>query len=195
MARPRSHKRSKNPKRPYDRDRLLEEMKLVGMFGLKNKRELWTIQKICDDIKRRARDLLISNDEKQQIVDGRCLLNKIVKIGIFEDVDFRDRSDIVKNLEKVLNLTPVNFLERRLQHRVFEAGLSKSVHQARVMINQRHISIKGRITDKPGYIVSAENEGFIEIAPFSSLGGNKLSKRKKKNRGHAGHQEELTAFD
>ncbi|ONK65246.1 uncharacterized protein A4U43_C07F35170 [Asparagus officinalis] len=44
-------------------------------------------------------------------------------------------------LDYVLALTVENFLERRLQTLVFMSGMSKSVHHARVLIRQRHISL------------------------------------------------------
>lgn len=42
-------------------------------------------------------------------------------------------------LDFVLSLTLEKFLDRRLQTRVFQAGLAKSIHHARVLIKQRHI--------------------------------------------------------
>jgi small subunit ribosomal protein S9e len=180
MARPKQTKRARVPRRPYDKDRLIDEMKLLGEFGLKNKTELWTIEHSCDTIKRRAKDLLITVDENEQIVHGRTLLSKLVKLGIIADVDFKDIEDIRRNLERVLDLTASKFLERRLQHRLFEAGLAKSVHHARNLINHRHVSVKGQIVNKPGFMVTVENEGFIEIAKNSSLNGVKLGRNKKK---------------
>lgn len=155
-------------------------MKLVGEFGLKNKRELWTQEKICDDIKKRARDLLISTDKDELIINGRALLNRLIRLGIFSDVDFKDIEDIKSNLEKVLDLTASHFLRRRLQHRVFEACLAKSVHHARNLITHRHITVRGCVVNKPGFMVFAENEGYIEINKFSSVGGAKLGRTKKK---------------
>lgn len=181
MARPKYSKRSRVPRKPYEKDRLIDEMKLLGEYGLKNKRELWTQEKICDDIKKRARDLLISTDESERIINGRALLSKLIKLGIFSDVDFKDMEDINRNLEKVLDLTASHFLRRRLQHRVFEACLAKSVHHARNLINHRHITVRGCVIDKPGYMVFAENEGYIEINKFSSVGGAKPGRSKKKH--------------
>ena len=180
MARPKYTKLAHVPRRPYDKDRLIDEMKVLGEYGLKNKTELWTVEHICDSTKRRAKDLLITTNENELIVHGRTLLNKLLKLGIITDVDFCDVEDIKRNLEKVLDLTACKFLERRLQHRIYEAGLAKSVHHARNMINHRHVSVKGQIVNKPGYMVTVENEGFIEIDKNSSLTGAKLGRNKKK---------------
>jgi hypothetical protein len=42
-------------------------------------------------------------------------------------------------LDVCLGLTLAQFLERRLQTRVFKAGYAKSIHHARCLIKQRHI--------------------------------------------------------
>lgn len=180
MSKRKHTKRSRTPRRPYDKDRLIDEMKILGEFGLRNKTELWVMEKICSDIKKRAKDLLINTNQEEVIIGGRHLLNKMIKIGIFNDVNFTDLNDIKDNLEKILDLTVSDFLRRRLQHRVFEAGLAKSVHHARNLINHKHISVKGKIVNKPGYIVPAENEGYIEIYKYSSLCGAKLGRNKRK---------------
>jgi small subunit ribosomal protein S9e len=38
----------------------------------------------------------------------------------------------------MLNLKVEDFLKRRLQTQVFKLGLAKSIHDARVLIRQRH---------------------------------------------------------
>lgn len=180
MSKPRCSKRSRVPRKPYDRDRLIDEMKMLGEYGLKNKTELWTFEKISDDAKKQARDLLISTNAQQLVVQGRTLLNRLVKLGIFSDVDFADVGDLKKNLSKVLDLTAKSFLERRLQQRVFGAGLAKSVHHARNLISNHHISVNGCVVNKPGFLVTAESEGHIEINKFSSLAGARLGRSKKR---------------
>ncbi|KAG0418734.1 40S ribosomal protein S9 [Dictyocoela roeselum] len=169
MVKTKGTKKLKVPRRPYDRERLIEEMKLIGEFGLRNKKELWKIQNMCDNMKRRARDLLISNDEKEFIVCGRALLNNLLKLGIFADIDLKSKSDISKNLEQALDLTAKDFLKRRLQHCVYAQGIASSVHQARSMIYHRHIAVKGAIVDCPGFLVNRDSEAYIELAPFSAL--------------------------
>ncbi|EJW04476.1 ribosomal protein S4 [Edhazardia aedis USNM 41457] len=184
-------KRSRVPRRPFDRDRLIDEMKLLGTYGLKNKRELWIVQRECDYIKNRARDLLINPDEKVQIINGRYLLNKLVKLGILEQVDLTNYHAIIENLNSVLNLTASDFLERRLQYRVFQMGLAKDVHSARCLIAQKQISVRGNVVNKPAFMVKAEDEAYIEVYVHSAKAGAKLGRKGKKNKGKkAGDEDE-----
>jgi len=37
----RKHKKYSKPKRPFDKERLIEEEKIKKEFGLKNKKEIW----------------------------------------------------------------------------------------------------------------------------------------------------------
>lgn len=182
MVRPNFSKRSHPPRRPFDKDRLIDEMKLVGTYGLRNKRELWTIQKDCNKTKLKARDLLICPNKQEQLVNGRALLNKLVNRGINEPIDFQSKQQIIDALNKVLNLTESNFLERRLQHLVFELGIATDVHQARCLIFQKQISIKGRVVNKPGFEVKKEDENFIELYQYGSRSGFKKGKRSSKEK-------------
>ena len=58
----------KKPRRPFEKERLDAELKVVGEFGLRNKRELWRVQMVLSKLRARARDLL-TLDEK----DPKCV--------------------------------------------------------------------------------------------------------------------------
>ena len=41
----------KKPRRPFEKERLDSELKMVGEFGLRNKRELWRVQMALSKIR------------------------------------------------------------------------------------------------------------------------------------------------
>ena len=56
----------KKPRRPFEKERLDAELKTVGEFGLRNKRELWRVQAALSKIRKAARTLL-TLDEKVRV--------------------------------------------------------------------------------------------------------------------------------
>ena len=52
------HKTYTTPRVPYDTDALVNELRLIGTYGLRNKRELWKAHTELSILRGRARDLL-----------------------------------------------------------------------------------------------------------------------------------------
>lgn len=181
MTNPTYSKRAGSVRRPFDKQRLVNEMKYVGVYGLKSKRELRVLEKICHDVKRRAKDLLIHTNEEYQMVQGRSLLHRMEKQGIIADVNYQSKEKILQALEKILDLDITAFLDRRLQTKVLSLGLAKSIHHARVLIYQKHISVNGAVVNKAGFLVNAQSEGYIEISQNSVFATKKLGRTAKKS--------------
>jgi len=122
----------KKPRRPYEKERLDAELKLVGEYGLRCKRELWRVQYALSRIRNNARNLLTLDEKNpRRIFEGEALLRRMFRYGLLDETQ--------NKLDYVLALTVENFLERRLQTLVFKSGMAKSIHHARVLIKQRHI--------------------------------------------------------
>lgn len=65
----------KKPRRPYGKERLDAELKLVGEYGLRCKRELWRVQYSLSWIRNAARELLTLDEKNpRRIFEGEALL-------------------------------------------------------------------------------------------------------------------------
>ena len=139
-------KTSKVPKRPFESERIDAELKLIGEFGLKNKREVWRVGYTLSKIRRAARELLkLDEKDTRRLFEGNALIRRLVRIGVLDESRMK--------LDYVLGLKIEDFLERRLQTQVFKLGLAKSIHHARVLIRQRHIRVGKQIVNIPSFIV------------------------------------------
>ena len=81
-------------------------------------------------------------------------------------------------------------MERRLQTVVAKRKLANSVHHARVLIRQRHISVGKQLVNIPSYLVRVSSEQHIQLAPGSvfKTGKNGRTKRKKAAAAKGGEQ-------
>lgn len=146
MGHPKFHRKTyETPKRPWDKQRLEEEKKLLSNFGLRRKHELWKHMSFLRNVRRKARELLAKRDKEKEHV----LLKKLYKLGLIE-----------KNakLEDALNISIEDVLKRRLQTIVHEKGYAKSINHARQLIVHKHININGRIVAWPSYLVKRDDE-------------------------------------
>merc|ERR1711964_419068 len=107
------------PRRPFEKERLDAEMKLLGEYGLKNKREVWRVNLQVAKMRKAARELLtLEEHDPKRIFEGAALLRRLHNYGILPESQ--------KQLDYVLSLTVNNILERRLQTLVFKLGFAKS---------------------------------------------------------------------
>ncbi|ACL11691.1 30S ribosomal protein S4P [Desulfurococcus amylolyticus 1221n] len=135
------------------------EMKLMGTYGLRNKRELWKTATMVRYYRHRARSLLATPPEIRE-KEEKALLNRLIKLGLLKEG---------ARLDDVLNLKIEDLLERRLQTIVYKKGLAKTLHEARQLIVHGHIAIGGRRVRSPGRIVTVDEEPLVDYYPFSPL--------------------------
>jgi small subunit ribosomal protein S4 len=160
MGDPRKQRRKfDTPRFPWQIDALEDELKLLGQYGLRNKREIWRHKTLLSKYRGIGRSLLgMSIDERRR--QEKQLLDKLHRIGILPDE---------AALDDVLDMSLEDILERRLQTLVFQRGLAKSIQQARQLITHGHISIEGRRVSTPSYLVLKDEEAKIAYAPKSPL--------------------------
>ena len=72
-------KTSKNPKKPFDKDRLINELRIVGLYGLKNKREVWRVQLTLVKLRKAARTLLtLPVDDPRRQFEGDAIIRRLI---------------------------------------------------------------------------------------------------------------------
>merc|ERR1712170_243665 len=167
------NKVSSRPRRPYEKERLDAELKLVGEYGLKNKRELYRVNVALSKIRKAARTLLtLDEKDNKRMFQGNALLRRMVRYAILDESK--------QQLDYVLALTTKDVLERRLQTLVYKLGLAKSIHHARVLIKQRHIRVGRQVVDVPSFLVRVESQRHIDFSLDSPFGGGRPGRLKRK---------------
>ncbi len=159
----RQRKKYETPRFPWKTDGLQTELKLLGQYGLRNKRELWRHRTMLSKFRGIARSLLGMPAEQRKKLETQ-LLNELHRLGILPQK---------AALDDVLDLSIEDILERRLQTIVFQKGLTTSIYQARQLITHRHIIIGERKVYSPSYLVLRDEEASIAYAPKSPFSNPK----------------------
>merc|ERR1711963_745137 len=154
------------PRRPFEKARLDQELKLMGEYGLRNKREVWRVKYSLAKVRSAARVLLtLEEKDPKRLFEGNALLRRLVRIGVLDESKMK--------LDYVLGLKVEDFLERRLQTQVFKLGLAKSIHHARVLIRQRHIKVRRQVVNVPSFVVRLDSQKHIDFSLRSPYGGGR----------------------
>lgn len=142
----RKHKLYSRPKRPFDKDRIIEEEKLKKDFGLKNKREIWKAEAKVKSMREKAKKLISADQEEQN-----ALFERLKKVG------FK-----VSTIGDVLSLDKKDYLERRLQT-VVSKKFNKTPKTSRQLITHKHVLVNDRVVNAPSYVVPVELENKIVL--------------------------------
>ena len=147
----------KKPKRPLNFDLKMDELKILGTFGLKTKRELWKARTELSRVRNQARTLLaLRQDVREQ--KEPILMNSLSKVGYVQ-------SDAT--LDDVLNLEINDLLARRLQTIVQKKFYFKTPYQARQAVSHGHVLIGDQIVNIPSYLVNVDEEDKVKLTSES----------------------------
>ena len=142
----RKHKSYSRPKRPFEKNRIMEENEIRKEFGLKNKLEIWKAEARIKSMRRKAKSLISSDSEEQ-----KGLFERLNKIGLR-----------VNSISDVLSLDKKDYLGRRLQ-----TVVSKKFHltpkTARQLVTHKHVLVDGEIVNVPSYVVPVDLEDKISL--------------------------------
>jgi small subunit ribosomal protein S4 len=149
-----SRRRWQGPRHPWKKDNLTRELNLLGKYGLRNKKELWSANSIIKSYRNQASAILALGPDDRAIKE-KNLVKKLSKLGLLNE-------DAV--LDNVLDLGVDEILERRLQTILLKLNMAKTLYQARQLIVHGHVSINDRGVSAPGYIVNRDEESQIKCA-------------------------------
>ena len=153
----RQRRKYKTPKNPWSKAQLDAELRLLGDYGLRNKRELRRHQATLRNYWARARELQ-ALPEEDRLKPQAELLSKLQSFGLIPEGG---------GLDNVLDLKIEHVLDRRLQTHVFRTGLSKTSQQARQLVAHGHIAVEGRKVTSPSYLIRRAEEQSIGYAQSS----------------------------
>jgi small subunit ribosomal protein S4 len=141
------------PRQLWNIERIEREKEITRKYGLKNRRELWKVETLLRNFRRRARKLLALRTtqaelEKKQLIDRLATLKVLKKDA---------------GLDNVLTLKIEDILERRLQTIVQKRGLANKPKQARQFIVHGHITVGGNKVTSPSYLVNSDEEKIIKL--------------------------------
>ncbi len=163
----------------------MEELKTIGTFGLRTKRELWKAHTELSRVRHQARSLLALRQEVRAEREP-ILMRSLARIGLVD----RDAT-----LDDVLNLKVTDLLARRLQTIVTKKLGFKTPYQARQAVIHGHIMIGDRRINIPSYTVKVEEEENIHFSPDSTIPKllDKDTKSKESTHEHDTEEKEIVA--
>tara|TARA_Y100000310_G_scaffold345483_1_gene465516 strand:+ start:4641 stop:5288 length:648 start_codon:yes stop_codon:yes gene_type:complete len=150
-------KKYNTPTHPWQAERLQEETDYVNKYGFKNKKEIWKIIAKLENYKDQVKKIIASKGSEQMQKEKEQLMTKLLKYGLIT----KD-----SKLEDILELSPKDLMDLRLQTVVFKKNLAKSLKQARQFIVHGHVTIANKKLTVPSYLVSLQEESKVRLSPL-----------------------------
>jgi small subunit ribosomal protein S4 len=149
----RQQKKWRAPRHPWRGDVLSQEIRLIGLYGLRNKRELWRTRGVIREIRHRAREVLSLPPELRAAKEAELLV-KLQRMGLLAEGTA---------LDDVLGLKVEDILERRVQTVILRKGLAQTPQHARQLIAHGHIRVGEHRITSPGFLVPRAEEEKITL--------------------------------
>merc|ERR1739848_928628 len=112
-----NHKTYVTPKRPYEKERLDTELKLIGEFGLKNKKEVWRVKLLLAKVRKAARNLLtffmLEDKDPKRLFESNALLRRLVRVGVLDEQHMKLDYVLGLKIEDFMETTPDPSLQTR----------------------------------------------------------------------------------
>jgi len=147
-----SRRKWQGPRHPWRKESLVSELALLGKYGLRNKRELWTAATNLKSFRERASEILAIEDPEVRAAEEKKLIQRLSSLGLMSEEAV---------LDNVLGLSVENILDRRLQSVVMKLGFAATPYQSRQLIVHGHVLLDGRRVTSPGYMVKRDEEPKI----------------------------------
>ena len=158
----RLRKKYTTPSNYFQKGRIADEIKFMGRYGLRNKKELWKHRTQLSNFRGMARVARASTEaiQAQRLQEIRSHLSGYGFVT-------KDA-----HLDDILSISLEQILDRRLQTLVYKKGLARSIYQARQMVTHGHISVAGNVIDSPSALIKIEEEKTLDFAPNSPYCSN-----------------------
>lgn len=87
ISRHRNYRKTyRTPSRAFEKERLDQELRLVGEYGLRCKREIWRVQFALSKIRKAARELLtLDAKDPKRLFEGQALIRRLRRYGLLPE--------------------------------------------------------------------------------------------------------------
>ena len=178
----RLRKKYDRPLEPWQKQRILEEVKLMKEFGLRRKKEIWLAASLLRKYRGTAKEII----KLKSMNDPRAETLKEELFRVLREYGLLAQD---AHVEDVLNLTVRDILNRRLQTLVYKKGLARTPKQARQLIVHKHIMVGDKVVAAPSYLVKVKEENLIQFHPNSKYLEAYTTRKVLKNEENSGENE------